>query len=374
MAPKDNILDFDHDLWADELAQVTPAQVESQLAKRAGIYSHQRLLALLSPAAEQYLEQMASQSRRLTIQRFGRTIKLYAPLYLSNYCQNSCLYCGFNTNNSFARKRLTIEEAIDEANILASQGFSDLLLVSGEDRNFINIEYLSKLSKKLKPKFSSISAEIYQLTEAQYKTLFAAGIEGVTIYQETYDPGIYASFHPAGPKADYADRLDAPRRIASAGMRQIGLGALLGLADWRTEAIALGRHGQYLMKNFWQSQVSFSFPRLRPAQNVKESSYHIPTDKNLVQMILALRLCFADAPLVLSTRESAKLRDNLINIGITKLSAGSKTNPGGYSSDDSLKQFEVDDSRSPAKIAQMIRAKGAEPVWKDWDAAFAQKD
>ncbi len=351
---------------------INKTAVEKALADIPGTYTPQRLTAFISPAAQGYLEQMAQAAHQLTIQRFGRTIKLYAPLYLSNYCINSCLYCGFNRKTDFARTRLSIDEALKNADIIASEGFRDLLLVSSEDRKFINVDYLAELAKKLRNKFSSISIEIYQMTRDEYARLFEAGIDGVTIYQETYDRNLYACYHPAGPKSDYDRRLQAPDDIGSAGMREIGIGALLGLANWRSETFALAEHAHYLMKKYWQSHISFSFPRLRPAFKVGGQQFkHILTDKELVQMILALRLCFADAGMVISTRENATLRDHLVTLGITRMSAGSKTSPGGYSEhSDAVEQFEVNDSRSPTQVASMIKSQGFEPVWKDWDKAF----
>jgi 2-iminoacetate synthase len=331
-----------------------------------------KLLALVSPAAEAYLERMAELSQKLTLQRFGRTIRLYAPLYLSSYCVNRCRYCGFNQDNRFERVRLTIPQAVAEAEIIAREGFRDLLLVSSEDRDFITVSYLTGLAKKLRGAFSFLGIEIYQMTAAEYGKLFDAGIEGVTLYQETYDRPTYARYHPAGPKADYDKRLRGPDDFASAGMREIGLGVLLGLADWRLETLALGEHAFHLFRRYWQSRISFSFPRLRPASGVPPEEFpHLVTDKNLIQMMLALRLCFADAGLVLSTRERAQLRDRLVKLGITKMSAGSRTNPGGYSGQHAgTSQFEVDDTRSPSEIAAMLNTQGLEPVWKDWDRAF----
>lgn len=365
-------LDSYGNIWQKKLHQITNRDVEAALNSTLGTYSLNKLSALISPAAEDYLEQMAQLSQQLTIQRFGRTIKLYAPLYLSNYCTNSCRYCGFNKQTKSPRTRLTIEQAVAEADIIASEGFKDVLLVSSEDKEFITVDYLANLAKKLRAKFSSISIEVYQMTTAEYAKLFNAGIEGVTIYQETYDRSAYRYYHPAGPKADYENRLDAPDKVAAAGMREVGLGALLGLADWRTETLALAEHAHYIIKRYWQSHVSISFPRLRPAVHVEQSHFnHLISDKNLVQMIMALRLCFADAGLVLSTRERARLRDYLVKLGITKISAGSKTSPGGYTGRcDTTMQFEIDDSRTPAEVADMIRAQGAEPVWKDSDTAF----
>jgi len=367
-------LDGNTKSWLKRLDSVTTDDVEKALSQPVGSYHFEKLVALISPAAEAYLEQMAQSAHHLTTQRFGRTIRLYAPLYLSNYCTNSCRYCGFNRENKFQRTRLTIEQTLEEAEVIASEGFRDILLVSSEDKNFVTVGYLAELAGKLRSTFSSISMEVYQMSTAQYTELFEAGIEGVTLYQETYDRRAYAYYHPAGPKSDYNDRLDAPDRTADAGMREVGLGVLLGLTDWRTETLALAEHAHYLIKRYWQSHVSFSFPRLRPAHDVKGSQFkHLLSDKNLVQMITALRLCFADAGLILSTRERASLRDCLIKLGITKMSAGSKTNPGGYCRHSgAVEQFEIEDNRSPAKVADMIKHAGFEPVWKDWDPAFVK--
>lgn len=367
-------LDGDGRRWQHRLEKICNDDVERALSEPAGPYNFEKLLTLISPAAENYLEDMAHLAHRLTIQRFGRTIKLYAPLYLSNYCENSCRYCGFNKENKSERTRLTIDQAVEEANIIASEGFRDILLVSSEDRQFISIDYLAELARKLRDKFASISIEVYQMSGVEYAKLFEAGIEGVTLYQETYDREAYSYYHPSGPKADYNNRLDTPVHIAAAGMREVGLGVLLGLTDWRLETLALAEHAHYLIKRYWQSHISFSFPRLRPAYEVGSSQFrHLLSDKNLVQMITALRLCFADAGLVLSTRERAQLRDHLVKLGITKLSAGSKTNPGGYSGHSgAIEQFEIDDNRSPAQVADMIKQQGFEPVWKDWDAAFVR--
>ncbi|MHC4417436.1 MAG: 2-iminoacetate synthase ThiH [Planctomycetota bacterium] len=367
-------LDANSELWEKRLEKVGTDDVERVLSEPAGCYSPEKLLVLVSPTAENYLEEMAQLAHQLTIQRFGRTIRLYAPLYLSNYCINSCRYCGFNKESKSERRRLTIKQVQREADVIASEGFRDILLVSSEDKQFIGTDYLVELAKQLRKTFSSISVEVYQMGNVQYAKLFAAGIEGVTLYQETYDRNIYAYYHPSGPKSDYDNRLSGPDKIAAAGMREIGVGALLGLADWRFETLALGEHVHYLTKRYWQSHVSASFPRLRPACDVDGSQFkHLLSDNNLVQMILALRLCFADVGLVLSTRERAGLRDCLIKLGITKLSAGSKTCPGGYSEPMSAtRQFDIDDNRTPAQVVAMIERQGFEPVWKDWDRAFVE--
>jgi 2-iminoacetate synthase len=358
--------------WADVLGNVTEEDVLRHLDSPVSSYSPERLAAFISPAAEAYLEEMAQQAHRITVQRFGRTIQLYAPLYVSSYCLNSCRYCGYNRTNKIPRTRLTIDQAMADADIIASEGFRHILLVSGEDPEFVTADYLAELANRLRSKFSSVSVEVYPMSRDDYRSLFEAGIDGVTLYQETYDRKTYAEYHIAGPKSDYDNRLSIHDRTASAGMRRLGIGVLLGLADFRLETLALAEHAAYLMKRYWRGQVSFSFPRLRPAPNVTSRFDHLVSDRELVQMALALRLCFPDAGIVLSTRERAALRDNLVRLCVTRISAGSRTNPGGYSGrTDTAKQFEIDDTRSAAQVAEMIRSTGAEAVWKDWDTAFA---
>jgi 2-iminoacetate synthase len=384
-------LDADRGAWERRLSEVTTKDVEVALAWRPGSYSQAKLLALISPAAEGYLEQMAGLAQQLTIQRFGRAMRLYAPVYLSSYCVNRCRYCGFNRDNTFTRARLTVDEAVAQAQILAAEGYRDILLVSSEDKAFIDVPYLAELAKRLKAghrpeagdagptthglppnSFSFIGIEIYQMSAAEYEQLFAAGIDGVTLYQETYDREVYAQYHPGGPKADYDMRLCAPDDMGRASMREIGLGVLLGLTNWRIETLAMAEHAWHLMRRYWQSRVSFSFPRLRPACGVSSSEFpHLLTDKHLVQMMLALRLCFSDSGIVLSTREPAPLRDRLMGLTVTRISAGSRTSPGGYTDPQAnTGQFDVSDSRSPAEVVAVIRDKGFDPVWKDWDSSL----
>ena len=365
-------LDSDIGYWQSRIEGKTSRDVERCLSGSVGTYSIDRILTLISPAAEDYLEQMAQLAHQLTIQRFGRTIRLYAPLYLSNYCINGCRYCGFSKCNSSGIKRLTIAQAVTESSILADNGFRDILLVSGEDRDFISVEYLAELAGRLREKFSSVALEVYQMTEDEYRLLFNSGIEAVTLYQETYNRSTYRHYHPSGPKSDYDGRLYTPDAIASAGMREVGLGVLLGLCDWRVECIAMAEHAHYLANRYWQSHISFSFPRLRPAHMVASEQFeHTVCDRHLVQMLLALRLCFADAGLVISTRESAELRNHLLKLGVTKLSAGSRTSPGGYSDNtDATRQFEIDDGRTASQICAMLHRRGFDVVWKDWDRNF----
>ncbi len=332
------------------------------------------LAALLSPAAEPYLQAMATRSAELTALRFGRITQIYAPLYLSNYCVNRCRYCGFSTENPISRKMLTIDEALEEAEILNRRGFNHILLVSGEAPRRLGTEYLERLASKLRDKFASISIEVQPLTTNDYSRLFEAGITGVAIYQETYDRQIYDLVHRAGQKCDYDYRLSTPARAAAAGMREVGIGALLGLADWRAEGLALGIHLTHLRKRFWRTAFTLSFPRLRPAAGEFKPLAPV-TEKNLAQLIFALRIFDPDVGIIMSTREEARYRDGMIGLGPTRYSAGSCTAPGGYGNPEIQgEQFSVGDHRTIHEVCQAIRRKGFDPVRKDWDAGFQLAD
>lgn len=328
------------------------------------------LAALLSPAAEEYLAAMAERSAEITNRRFGRTIQIYAPLYLSSFCSNRCVYCGFSADNKFDRRVLTLEEAEHEAMILHKRGFNHILLVSGEAPGKLGVSYLEALARRLREKFAAISIEVQPLSTEEYRRLFQAGITGVAIYQETYDRDTYNKVHLAGQKCDYEYRLQVPGRVAAAGMREVGIGALLGLSDWRAEGLALGLHLAWLRKSYWRTAVTVSFPRLRPAEG--EFRPLVPvSEQNLAQLLFALRLFDPDVGLVLSTREEARYRDGMIGLGPTRYSAGSCTIPGGYGNMGATgAQFEVGDHRSIDEVCQAIKMKGFDAVRKDWDATF----
>lgn len=329
------------------------------------------LAALVSPAAEGFLEDMARLARSVTARRFGRTVQLYAPLYISNHCTNACVYCGFNAGNRVARRTLTVEEVDKEARTLHDRRLHQLLLVTGECPEIVPPRRLAETAARLKGLFPSIAVEVYPMDEGNYRELVRAGCDGLAIYQETYDPELYRSVHPSGPKRDFAWRLGAPERGGRAGFRHIGIGSLLGLGDWRLEACRLYLHARFLMRHYWRSQVSISFPRLRPASGGFQPPHPV-SDRDLVQMICALRLALPDAGLVLSTRESPELRDSMAGIGITRISAGSRTSPGGYLDEqgEAEQQFSVHDGRTVGEVAAAVRARGYDPVWKDWDAGF----
>ncbi len=316
-----------------------------------------------------YLENMMQLSRQITRERFGKNIQLFAPLYLSNECQNICTYCGFSLDNKIKRKTLTEEEILQEARVLKEQGFESILLVTGEDYR-VDVNYLLNAVRLLKPYFTQLSVEVQPLEETDYRSLKEAGVYAVFLYQETFDKKVYKEVHPKGRKSNYSYRLDTPERIGKAGFYKIGLGILLGLAeDWRQDAAQLAAQLAYLQKKYWQSKFSVSFPRIRPHEGEFQPKCHL-SEKELLQLICAFRICFPDVELTLSTRERAAFRDVAIQYGITTISAGSKTEPGGYSNSEALKQFEIDDARTAPEMAAVIRANGYEPVWKDWDAVL----
>ena len=345
-----------------------PADVEAALA--ASHLGLDDFMALLSPAAAAYIEPMAQRAHRLTVQRFGKTILMYAPLYLSNECTNGCRYCGFNAHNQVPRRTLSLDEIEAEAQVLFDRGFRHLLLVSGEAPKAAGTDYLAAAIARIRPLFSSLSIEVYPLDEAGYRRVIAAGVDGLTLYQETYDRTLYAEMHPFGKKRDFDFRLRAPEQAAAAGMRRIGIGALLGLGKFRVEAFCTGLHALHLARHYWRTHLTVSFPRMRPADGGFQPLNPV-SDRDFVQLLCTLRLLLPDAGLVLSTRESAQLRDNLLPLGITQMSAGSCTSPGGYAEkDESGRQFVIDDDRTPAEVEAMLRQRGYDPVWKDWDSAF----
>ncbi len=323
--------------------------------------------ALISPAAVPYLERMARRSQQITLQRFGRVIQLYAPLYLSNECQNICTYCGFSQDNNLERKTLNAAEILRETEALKAMGYDHVLIVTGEANRTVGMDYFRKAFSLLRPHFSQLSLEVQPLEEPEYRELSGLGLHSVLVYQETYRRDTYKIHHPKGRKSNFAYRLGTPDRLGRAGIHKIGLGVLIGLEDWRTDSFFNALHLNYLSRKYWQTKYSVSFPRLRPhAGGLQPKS--VMTDRELVQLICAYRLFDHNVELSVSTRETEHFRNHVIPLGVTSLSAGSKTNPGGYSCEpDSLEQFEISDDRSPAEVAAVIRAAGYEPVWKDWD-------
>ncbi len=334
--------------------------------------------ALISPAAAPHLEQMAQLSHNLTQKRFGKTIQMYVPLYLSNECQNICTYCAFSYDNKIKRKTLSDEEILREVAVIKEMGYDHVLLVTGEANQTVGVDYLKHAIQLIKPYFSLISIEVQPLDQAEYEILLGEGLNTVLVYQETYHKENYKIHHPKGKKSNFDYRLETPDRLGQAGVHKIGLGVLIGLEDWRVDCFFTALHLDYLEKTHWQTKYSISFPRLRPIElgnaeaSAMKSFAEFMTDKELVQLICAYRIFNEEVELSLSTRESEKFRNHAIKLGITSISAGSKTNPGGYAVEpQSLEQFEISDERTPKEIANMIMQQGYEVVWKDWDKVLS---
>ncbi|MFK7112980.1 2-iminoacetate synthase ThiH [Flavobacterium oreochromis] len=362
---------FENYSWeniANRIALVTHRDIENVLRKPKRTIDD--FLVLLSPLAQDYLEPMAQLANHLTQKRFGKTIQLYAPMYLSNECQNICTYCGFSLDNKIKRKTLTDAEIKQEVEALKAMGYDHVLLVTGEANYTVHIGYFLNAIEVIKNDFSNISVEVQPLSQEEYEQLHQAGVYSVLVYQETYHKEVYKQYHPKGKKSNFDFRLETPDRIGKAGIHKIGLGVLLGLEDWRVDSFFNALHIDYLQKTYWKSKYSVSFPRLRPAEGIIEPNF-IMEDKDLLQLICAYRIWNEDLEISISTRENEHFRNHIIPIGVTTMSAGSKTNPGGYVVDpQTLEQFEISDERPAAEIAKLISAKGYQPVWKDWDRGF----
>jgi 2-iminoacetate synthase len=347
----------------------TTRDVERALS--ASSRSIEDFMALISPAAAPYLEQMAQLSHKTTQKRFGKTIQMYVPLYLSNECNNICTYCGFSYDNKVKRKTLSPIEIMEEVAAIKQMGYDHVLLVTGEANQSVHVDYFKKVLELIRPHFSHISMEVQPLELEEYKMLSPYGLNTVLVYQETYHQEDYKKHHPKGKKSNFWYRLETPDRIGKAGIHKMGLGILIGLEDWRIDSFFTALHLSYLEKQYWQSKYSISFPRLRPFSGGLEPKVTM-NDRELVQLICAYRLFNEEVELSISTRESVSFRNNIIKLGITSISAGSKTNPGGYVVEpQSLEQFEISDERCPEEIASMISAQGYEAIWKDWDVTLS---
>ena len=375
----------------DVALNASQADIQESLAKP--VLSLDDFARLISPEATNLLEQLGLRSHQITRQRFGGVMRLFAPLYVSNECINHCSYCGFSRDNPILRLTLSVDEARREAQALLDQGFRNLLLVSGEHPKFVSTNYLRDCIEALHAIVPSISLEVGPMTQEGYRPMVEAGADGLVVYQETYDRQVYAEMHTAGPKRNFDWRLETPERAYAAGFRRLGIGALFGLSDWRTDAICVAAHANYLLRNCWKAALTISLPRLRPCAGDFQVRSRMK-DRDLAQLVCAFRLLFPDVGLVLSTREPAQLRDGLIPLGITLMSAGSHTEPGGYTGAGKQKlhltergrmvelpvneagnvateQFQIADTRSPKEIADAVRHLGYEPVWKDWDSVLS---
>lgn len=343
---------------------------------------------LLSPVALEALEPMARRAHDETLRHFGRAKQLFAPLYLGNYCTNRCVYCGFHAGQHIERKALTAKEIEDEAKALAATGLRRVLALTGDAPKRTGAAYIAAGVAVLARHFPSVGIEVQALTEEEYALVAEAGADSMTMFQETYDPELYARLHLAGPKRDFGFRLDAPQRATRAGMRGVTLGALLGLGDWRFDMFMLGMHGRWLQQTYPHLELAFSLPRIRPrseeeqredAGTDKGRRVFEPTpvtDREFVQAMTALRCFLPHAGITLSTRERAFMRDKLLPLGVTKISAGVCTSVGGYAHPEPAAtgveehkdavQFVIDDERSVDEVARDLERLGYQPVFADW--------
>lgn len=366
---EDTIIGLDTDSIANGINAISAQHVEMALAKN-GRRTLEDFAALISPAAEAYLEPMAQLAQRLTRQRFGSIVSFYLPLYLSNLCSNSCSYCGFSMENRIRRRTLNLIEIEAELQAIKQKGYDSILLVTGEHGRHVGVEYFSRVLPLVSRYFSYIAIEVQPLTREEYLHLKSLGVNAVYVYQETYNRDTYLAHHSRGKKRDYSFRLATAERLCQAGMDKVGLGALLGLDHWRADSYLLAMHLSYLEKHYWKTRYSISFPRLRPCVGSVEVKSPV-TDKQLLQLICAYRIFNQEVDLSLSTRESALFRDNVVPIAITHISAESKTQPGGYAEQrDDLEQFSIDDNRSTEEVVASMQRQGLQPVFKDWEGYF----
>jgi len=329
----------------------------------------EELLFLLSDLNNKELQILAQKALQLTIKRFGKTISFYVPLYLSNECESICVYCGFSKTRKIKRMTLNYSQIEYNFQVLQSKGFDNILLVTGESRKLFGVEQITKSVALAKKYFTFVAIEVFAMEEDEYKKIIDAGCDGITIYQEVYNKDIYQKMHLEGDKKDYIYRLNTPDRALKAGFRKIGIGVLLGLSDPLFEIRALATHVRYLQKKYWRSEISLSFPRIRPENILAKVPFFI-TDKRLIQIICALRVYFPDVSFVLSTRENSQIRDHLLGLGITQMSAESATSPDGYTGGDSGRQFMISDERKLNEMLKVIRENGYDPVLKDWSTNF----
>lgn len=360
--------------WEDTTGKI--ASMKDSDVRRALGKSHldvDDFMALLSPAAMPYLETMARLSRKYTEERFGRTMSMFIPLYITNSCSNSCVYCSFHRQNTMPRTILTPSQIEDEYKAIKKLApFENILIVTGENPAKAGVPYLAKAIDLAKKYFSNIKIEVMPLSAEDYSTLAQHGMNGVVCFQETYHRENYKKYHPAGMKSNFEWRCDAFDRMGQAGVHSIGMGVLIGLEkEWRTDVTMMAYHLRYLQKRYWRTKYSVNFPRMRPAHNEGFHPGCLMTDRELAQATFAMRIFDHDVDISYSTREPAFVRDNMCSLGVTTMSAESKVNPGGYYTyPQALEQFSVNDERTAVEIGRRLKQLGREPVWKDWDASF----
>ena len=358
----------------EETTQAIYAKTEADVLRALGKErcTVDDFMALISPAAEKYLEPMAQLSRKYTEERFGKTMSMFIPLYITNSCTNSCVYCGFHISNPMARTILTPEEIENEYKAIKKLGpFENLLLVTGENPAKAGVPYLARALDLAKPYFSNLKIEVMPLKVEEYAELVKHGLNGVICFQETYNKARYNIYHPRGMKSKFEWRVNGFDRMGQAGVHSIGMGVLIGLEDWRTDVTMMAHHLRYLQKHYWKTKYSVNFPRMRPAENEGFQPNVIMSDKELAQVTFAMRIFDHDVDISYSTREPAYIRDHMASLGVTTMSAESKTEPGGYYTyPQALEQFRISDDRTAVEVEKALKQLGREPVWKDWDASF----
>ena len=363
--------------WLEPAAWMPHSESSDKRAIQSAILSEnpsERELALmLSPAAGEFLELMAQRAQAITRRHFGRTISLFTPLYLSNFCNGGCLYCGIAADRRAKRAVLDEVQLRHEMEAIQAMHLEELVLLTGERMPEADLPYLRDCVAIAGEYIHNVNVEVFPMAEEEYRSLAEAGCTGVTLYQETYDQVAYEKMHRWGDKRDFFNRLDAPDRALRGGLRTIGIGALLGLSDPRFDLLCTYRHAKYLLKNYWQAGVSISFPRIQPQLGGFQADHPVD-ERMLAQYVFALRICLPEIPLVLSTREPQRVRNGMAGVGISKMSVGSKTTVGGYSDDseESTEQFSISDERNIPEFCDMLRAKGLDPVFKNWDATYRE--
>ncbi len=323
---------------------------------------------ILADSRRESLESLARQAQQITEQYFGRTIALYAPLYISNYCSSHCTYCGFHSHHRITRFKLTAEQMHQEMQFVAQKGIENILILTGESYTVTPLTYLKEAVQIAQHYFPSISLEVHPMETEEYAELFASGVDGITVYQETYDRQRYREVHLSGTKADYDFRYGTPERAARGGIRSLSLGILLGLSDPATDLYALFNHLRQLEKDFPGVEYSLSFPRLKTIKG-KDFAACLVDDKTYLKIICLTRVLFPRVGINLSTRESSQLRDHLLGIGVTRMSAGSNTAVGGYTlkaPQEQDPQFDIEDQRSVAEIMKLLKSRNFDPILTDW--------
>lgn len=369
----DELQNYGWEETTERIMAMTAADVERALVREH--LSDHDFMALISPAAAPFLERMARRSKAITERRFGKTMSMFIPLYITNSCTNACVYCGFNRHNKFKRVVLTPDEIERECKAIKALGpFENLLIVTGENPAVAGTDYIENALKVCRPYFSNLTIEVMPLSTEDYERLTHVGLNGVICFQETYHRERYKVYHPAGMKSNFEWRLNGFDRMGQAGVHKIGMGVLIGLEDWRTDLTMMARHLRYLRRTYWRTKYSVNFPRMRPSESGFQPNV-VMSDRELAQATFAFRIFDHDVDISYSTRENHEFRNNMAGLGVTTVSAGSRTEPGGYATHvNSLEQFAISDASSPDKVAADLRAIGREPVWKDWDRVFDLAD